>query len=179
MSNNNKMKTLYILRHAKADYPSGVPDHDRPLNKRGEQACLAIGRYLKTSGICPEVIISSDSCRTAQTITNIVREAGINTEIQYSNRLYLATAGEMLKELSKIDDKVNSVMLVCHNPGAEILATILSGSGSSEAIQNVKNKFPTCGLAYLELETDSWKIIDPACGFLKEFITPKGLIVNA
>lgn len=169
------MKKLYILRHAKADYPAGVEDHERPLNKRGEQASIVTGKYLKLKGISPDYIISSDSCRTAQTIKNILREAGINTQVQYSKKLYLATAGEMLKELAKIDDKIASVLLVCHNPSAQQLATILAGNGNPQAIQNVKNKYPTCGLAYLELDTDSWKIIDPACGFLKEFVTPKSL----
>lgn len=169
------MKKLYILRHAKADYPAGVEDHERPLNKRGEQASLVIGRYLKINDISPDFIISSDSCRTAQTIKIALREAGIDTPIQFSQKLYLATAGEMLKELAKIDDKITSAMIVCHNPGAEILTSILAGKANSEAIQNVKKKYPTCGLAYLELDTDSWKIIDPACGFLKEFVTPKSL----
>ena len=36
------MKTLYLLRHAKSDWgDSGLDDHDRPLDARGERAEVA------------------------------------------------------------------------------------------------------------------------------------------
>ena len=41
------MKTLYILRHAKSGWEDlTLPDHDRPLDPRGERAALVVGRYM-------------------------------------------------------------------------------------------------------------------------------------
>ena len=37
---------LILLRHAKSDYPLGVPDHDRPLNERGRRDADAAGAWL-------------------------------------------------------------------------------------------------------------------------------------
>ncbi len=40
---------LILIRHAKSDYPPGVPDHDRPLNARGLRDAPRIGAWLATA----------------------------------------------------------------------------------------------------------------------------------
>jgi phosphohistidine phosphatase len=169
------MKKLYILRHGKSDYPEGVKDHERPLNKRGQRSSFLIGKYLKLNQINPDVILSSDSLRTTQTIQNATTEAGITTKINYNGVLYLATPGEMLKELSKLKDDVQSVLLVCHNPGAEMLTAILARDGNKMALNNYKRNFPTCGIASIKLNAESWGKLDVGSGYLEEFATPKTL----
>jgi phosphohistidine phosphatase len=170
------MKKLYILRHAKSDYPDNVSDdHERPLNKRGEKACNLIGDYLKTNNITPEVILSSDAVRTTQTINNILRAASYDINVQFSGKLYLATPGEILKEIAKISDDINSIMVVCHNPGAAQLAMMLTAGGDTDSINLMRTKYPTAGLACLTLKTETWKQVNPASGNLDKFVTPKSL----
>jgi hypothetical protein len=42
------MKTLLILRHAKSSWKEqDLPDHDRPLNKRGKNNAPRMGNCLK------------------------------------------------------------------------------------------------------------------------------------
>jgi len=42
------MKRLILMRHAKSDWGDpGLPDHDRPLNKRGRRAATALGHWLR------------------------------------------------------------------------------------------------------------------------------------
>jgi phosphohistidine phosphatase len=42
------MKTLLLSRHAKSSWKDpNLPDHDRPLNKRGQNDAPRMGRYLK------------------------------------------------------------------------------------------------------------------------------------
>lgn len=169
------MKKLYILRHAKSDYPQGVEDHDRPLNKRGQSASIIMGKYIKSNNINPDVILSSDSARTTETINNVLKEAEISTSVDFSNKLYLATPGEILKELAKLGDEVESAMVVCHNPGAEMLTAILARDGNKFALSTLNRKYPTCGLACMTIKSDSWDKLDMGSAYLDEFITPKTL----
>ncbi len=169
------MKKLYVLRHAKSDYPQGVSDHERPINRRGIKDCTAIGEYLKQNNLKPDVILSSDAMRTTMTIKNVLREAGYDIDVDFRKRLYLATPGEMLKEIATINDASQSAMIVCHNPGAEQLVKFLTKSGGYDAISRIKVKYPTAGLARLVLDSDSWKNIQPTSGYLEDFVSPKVL----
>ncbi len=50
------MKTLFLLRHAKAaNAPAGMDDADRPLNEIGREACARVGLYIKKQHIIPEI----------------------------------------------------------------------------------------------------------------------------
>ncbi|MCH8039213.1 MAG: histidine phosphatase family protein [Nitrospinae bacterium] len=54
------MKTLYLVRHAKSSWKDArLQDHDRPLNKRGEQDAPRMGKRLGRRRPKPEVILSS------------------------------------------------------------------------------------------------------------------------
>ena len=169
------MKQLYILRHAKSDYPAGTDDHERPLNKRGEKACKLMGKYIQENNIAPQAILCSDATRTTQTAKNIMRAAGIQNPISFSKTLYLATPGEILKEIAKVDDSIESVLIVAHNPGVEQLARLLTAAGDAESIARLKEKYPTAALACFSIDATSWKEINPASGNLDKFITPKML----
>jgi phosphohistidine phosphatase len=169
------VKKLYLLRHAKSDYNNNVDDHDRPLNKRGEKSCRIIGEYIKKHDIAPQIILCSDAIRTMLTAKNIVRECGIDTNITFTKQLYLATAGEILKVIARIDNTVDSAMVVCHNPGVENLAKFLLEDGNNDSIHRLKTKYSTCGLACFTLQTDNWAEINPQSGYLDYFATPKTL----
>src|SRR3989344_3556657 len=129
-----------------------------------------MGQYLKDNKIAPEVILSSDAKRTTETINNILTAAGLTVKPAFTKALYLATPGEMLKEIAKVADSVQSVMLVCHNPGAEQLAKILIKSGNAADIERLKQKYPTAALTCLTLGSDSWKTLNPASCHLDFFI---------
>jgi phosphohistidine phosphatase len=87
----------------------------------------------------------------------------------------LATAGEILKEIAKVDDKINSIMIVAHNPGVAVLAKLLAGSGKKESLELLQIKYSTAGLAILNFNMLSWSILDPSSGYLQEFIIPNNL----
>ena len=54
------MKTLLILRHAKAsrDEPE-LSDHERPLADRGKRCAKEAGRFLRDADLTPDLIVSS------------------------------------------------------------------------------------------------------------------------
>jgi phosphohistidine phosphatase len=167
------MKKLYLMRHAKSDYPNNrIDDHERPLNKRGEISCKIMGKYIKEQNLIADRILCSDSVRTTTTAINILREIKEDIPIHFTKELYLATAGEMLKILAKTDDELNSVMIITHNPGIEQLAKFILKSGDAESIHRLQTKFSTAALACFSLDTDSWQKINPGSGNLDSFITP-------
>ena len=62
------MKTLLILRHAKAvSKDPSLSDHDRPLDNLGENDALHMGELMKDKDIIPPFIISSTALRAKTT----------------------------------------------------------------------------------------------------------------
>ena len=58
------MKTLLIMRHAKADYPPDVrSDFDRPLNEQGRKDVPLVGKLLKNFGPQPDAVSASPGSR--------------------------------------------------------------------------------------------------------------------
>ena len=53
------MLRLLLLRHAKAAWPPGVLDVDRPLAARGQEASVTMGNYLKRECFAPDLVILS------------------------------------------------------------------------------------------------------------------------
>ena len=87
----------------------------------------------------------------------------------------MAGASDMLDLVRSVPDTVESILLVGHNPGTGMLAATLSGDGPAESIHLMSSKFPTAGLAIIELSVDRWKDVESGCGTLKEFVLPRDL----
>ncbi len=170
------MKTIYMLRHAKSSWDdSSLPDHDRPLNERGRAAAPLVGAHMKRAGYLPDLVLCSTATRTRQTLEAALAEAEAQPVIEFEEELYLAGPGEMLDLVRSVPDTVESVLLVGHNPGTGMLAAALSGDGLPERMDLMRAKFPTTGLAIIELSVDRWKDTVGGCGTLKEFVRPRDL----
>ena len=170
------MKTLYLLRHAKSSWDdSSLSDHDRPLNERGRAAAPRIGAHMRGAGYLPDLVLCSTATRTRQTLDAVLAELGVESAIEFQEDLYLAGPSEMLDLMAAVPDTVESVLMVGHNPGTGVLAAALSGDGPPAEIHRMMGKFPTAGLAIIELSIDRWKDIESGCGSLREFVRPRDL----
>ena len=159
------MKTLYILRHAKSDWSDGgLPDYERPLNKRGRIAAPLMGEVLKNSGFQPETIISSPAVRAKQTAEAVRDAAELKGTINYDSRIYEARPQTLLQVIAEIDDAHESAMIVGHNPGLEGLIKILTGE-----LQTM----PTAALAVIDLDISHWSEAIAATGKLRELLRPR------
>ena len=173
------MKTIYILRHAKSDQGDGsVKDHDRPLNARGREAAPAMGAYLKAKGYKPALILCSTAKRTVETC-NLVRPSLGDMTVTFEEGLYLAEARAILERVRRLDDAVDSVMVIGHNPGLEQLANGLSASPANEAGEKLhrrmREKFSTCALAVIEFSAAAWREVKTGGGVLRDFMRPRDL----
>jgi phosphohistidine phosphatase len=142
------MKTLLILRHAKSSWKDeGLPDHDRPLNKRGKADAPRMGRLLREKDLTPDLILSSTARRARQTTKRAVAGGELSCPVELDERLYHAGPGDLLQALRAVPDECERVMLVGHNPGLEVLLETLTADAYH---------LPTATLAQVELEIDSW-----------------------
>jgi phosphohistidine phosphatase len=168
------VKHLYLLRHAKSDWDTPVPDHDRPLSTRGHRAGDLIAAYLRAESIRPELILCSSSERTRATLAHLLPALGDGTTILVERDLYGAGSSALLARLRDVDDAFRSVMVIAHNPGTEELASSLVGSGDDAARARMKSKYPTAGLASFEVDRE-WRDLAPARARLTAFVVPRDL----
>jgi phosphohistidine phosphatase len=167
------MKTLYLLRHAKAEPGTkDTRDPDRKLSVRGREACALMGAYMRAKSCNPVLVLCSPSARTRETLDLVSLEAGIRPTQRFEESLYLATAEDILRGVQGADDAADSVMVIGHNPGMHHLALLLSEPQRSKLRALLELKFPTCAFAALRFDCERWQEVGPGEGTLMDFVTP-------
>jgi phosphohistidine phosphatase len=143
------MKTLLLLRHAKSSWKDpDLPDHARPLNKRGQNDAPRMGKLLKDEDLIPDLIISSTAARAEKTAELVAKECKYKGEIVLNHSLYGAELADYLKILKGLSDTNKIVLVVGHSPSVEEIVEVLTGS--SDVIM------PTCSLAHISLTIQNW-----------------------
>ncbi len=161
------MKTLIIIRHAKSSWEDmTLSDFDRPLNNRGKRDAPAMGELMKKLKVIPQLMISSPAKRAKATAFEIAEKLGINEkDIVLNENLYHAATSEILRIASMVDDNIEKIVIVGHNPGLTYLANTKTGA----YIDNI----PTSGIVGIKFDIDSWKEVEDAQGVLAFFEYPK------
>jgi phosphohistidine phosphatase len=120
-------RTLVILRHAKSDWPDGVPDERRPLAKRGQRNAPAAGRWLRNQVGRIDLAVCSPAVRARQTWELAAAELSPAPRVVEDERVYAAPADALLSVVQGLPDEVATAVLVGHNPGLQDLVELLSG----------------------------------------------------
>ena len=121
------MKTLFLLRHAKAeDGGDGLPDFDRALNDRGRKEARAVGIFLRKRNVRLDLVLSSPAVRARETTELVLGSAELALEVHYDQRIYEAGPPRLLEVVSQLEDEMSTVLLVGHNPGLEELLSLLT-----------------------------------------------------
>lgn len=143
------MKTLLLLRHAKSSWKDSTQsDHERPLNKRGRETAPVVGELIAERKLTPQLMICSTAVRAETTARMIAEHSGYRGELTVTGELYPTTPSACLSVLREVEPGVESVMLVCHNPGLEELVQLLAG---------IYERMPTCCLVQLSLPIEDWR----------------------
>tara|TARA_A100001391_G_scaffold157438_1_gene115702 strand:- start:89 stop:610 length:522 start_codon:yes stop_codon:yes gene_type:complete len=151
---NKPNKQLILLRHAKSDWSQARPDHQRPLNARGQRQSLLVGKWLAENALNPDCIISSDALRCRETIMQICRSIDFEPEnINWEPSLYHAGHREMLSVSLNYLKKHDRLMLVAHNPGLDSLLEYLCPNEQLQYSAGGK-LISTSALAQLEIPAD-------------------------
>lgn len=162
--------TVVLLRHAKSAYPPGVVDHDRPLNRRGSRDAPVAGQLI--AGCVGEMDLALVSTATrAQQSWSLARPAMSVGKVIAVPELYLASAEAMLRRIQDAD--VDTVLVVSHNPGTEILAERLASNTDSIQYRRMVSKFPTAAFAVLTCD-DPLRTWGYGCADLVAFEVARG-----
>lgn len=159
------MKTLFVLRHAKSswDHPE-LSDFERPLNKRGLKAARFMGELMRARSLAPQRIVSSPARRAQMTAQIVSEAAGFDFPVRFDERIYEASPLTLFNLIREFDDRIDSVLLIGHNPGFENLVRLLT---------NETVGMPTAALAAVELRIDAWREISVGVNRLEFLLQPK------
>jgi phosphohistidine phosphatase len=178
-------RTLVLLRHAKSAWPD-VPDHQRPLARRGQRDAPVMGRWLRGAGYVPDQVLCSTARRARQTWQLAQAGLGATPPVSFDDDLYQGSAVQLLDLIRGAPPAARTVLIVGHDPAVPELALTLAATASpadargesdaapAAAFDRMRAKFPTAAIAVLEF-TGNWDQLAPGSARLTSFVTPREL----
>lgn len=158
------MKKLLLIRHAKATHESGYVDFDRPLKQSGMQDSVLMATLLKGQLQIPQIIITSPALRTKTTAEIFANHFKLPVPGE-DKRIYEASENTWVKVINDLPDEYDFIGIVGHNPGISQILYYLTGQ---------LKEMPTCAVAIISFENDTWQSISEEDGKLVHFDSPKG-----
>lgn len=141
------VKNLFLLRHAQTqEIMQKGADFQRELTESGHEQASGVLNTFQNMGIAIEKIISSPAMRTRQTLNHLNFDP---LRIEFSDSLYLASAGEIAAQIQSTAATTQNLLIVGHNPGIQQLTQMFNG----EAHIN----FSPATLAHISLESENWR----------------------
>lgn len=158
---------LILMRHAKSDWSGpATPDHDRPLNARGQASAIALGDWLRLHGYLPDEVLCSTATRTRETLDGLA----LTAPVDYVSRLYHAEPWDMLDILR--GGKGSCILMIGHNPGiAEFAQDLVSATPDHPRFHD----YPTCATLVADFDVADWPEVTPGTGQVVDFIVPRDL----
>lgn len=166
---------LLVVRHAKAGYPEGVADHDRPLTDRGVRDARHLGEWLAAERFAPDLVLCSTAVRTRQTWDLAAEGLEADVELQHERRLYAADADTVLEVIRTHGGEHHTVAVVGHEPGLSTLARSLADPDASDPgeLAGLQDGFPTAAVIVLRPRT-AWDDLELGTVPLTRVAVPRG-----
>lgn len=168
------MLQLILFRHAEAERPVGLNDHERPLSETGLQQARKMGEHIAAQALAPDLAIVSSAKRTRQTWDAACDAGNLAVPHVIESDIYEASPDDLVNILTRQSSRHKTIIMVGHNPGMGQLTIWLSGSSDETALANLQQHgFTTGGMAVLQLDVADWSSLNAHCGTLKRFETPE------
>lgn len=167
------MKKLILMRHAESQPEQfGLNDRERSLSCEGMQELELIRRKLqgKLQGL--NLVLCSNVKRTRQTLEGIKAILPSVCESTFDDGLYHAPGASLLNRLQDLEDAIDFVMVIAHNPGVSDFLNLVMASTQIHA--GVPKMFPTSGVAIFNGNFKKWQDAAPALFRLQTFLAPEG-----
>lgn len=157
-------KTLYLMRHGKAEQTYGLKDYDRGLTDRGMRDCRRQAKDV-FHGNVPNRFLVSAAVRTSQTVLHMQEELDFSKDrIDFEQVLYLCSTREMLELITDFDDLWGSVCLIGHNPTISYMAEYLTG--------NPVGHVNTSGIVKMSF-SGRWAEMGQGTAYFENYFSPK------
>ena len=161
------MKRILILRHAKSDWSDdNADDKDRVLNSRGVDEAKLTAKSMLQKKLSFDAIVSSPAARALQTATIVKKTTSYPKEILVEECFYFSDMRRILAVIRRLDDQIETVLIVGHNPLWSNLVLFLAGK---------RILMDTGCMAELVSDVDSWEHFDTSQFTLQNYINPKEL----
>ena len=157
-------RTLILLRHAKSAWPPDTPDAGRPLAARGLRDAPAVGRWLRAQFPKIDCVVCSPAVRAVQTWDLAAAQLDAMPRVSHDERVYGASAHELLAITQELPRGASIAGLVGHNPALEDLLALLTGA---------QEPLKTSAIAVITTPV-AWEAAGPDSGTLEMLATPRG-----
>ena len=166
------MRRLFLIRHAKTEPQSGMPDAERRLLPRGHADAARLAEWFRKNRQSADALVHSTAVRAIETADALAQGWLPQAPRIVKAELYAAPWRVILGSVRDFPDTTQSAAIVAHNPGMFELANILTGSGEPAARTRLMEGLPTCGCAVLDFSLASWTKLETGSGRLSLFLTP-------
>jgi phosphohistidine phosphatase len=157
------LSELLLIRHAKSDWGTGLPDAERPLNRRGEQSARTMGRVLALAGRAPDLVLTSPA-RRARSTADLAAEAGPwSCPIVEDDALCPGSPRQVIEAIRRHAATAHRPAVVGHEPALSRTAALLLGGASLHMVTGAA----AC------LEVDLWPDLGPGSAALLWMLTPR------
>ncbi|AZQ62554.1 histidine phosphatase family protein [Flammeovirga pectinis] len=145
------MKRLILMRHGKSSWTNPLlSDFERPLNARGQRDIVTMSDRLFDRKMMPELIISSPAKRTKITAEKVAEV--LSKKLHFEKDFYNALFEDVLESVRNLDNQLDTVMLVFHNPAITDLRNYF--------LEDYLDNIPTSGMVGLEFtDAEDWSTL--------------------
>ena len=143
------MKEFILLRHAKSNRNYDVADIDRPLATNGILRISKVANQYKELFENVDCVFSSPANRALHTATIMMNELQMPFyKLNIDSALYTFDSDDIIDYVFALDDELDKVVLVGHNPAFTFTLNHFSNAGISH--------IRTAGLAKVSFDVNSW-----------------------
>jgi len=143
------VKTLFLLRHAKSSWKNPLQDIYRPLQEKGIDRILRVAQKNGTTWNEIDAVFSSPAQRALHTASIACIESKLGCEkLTVVSSLYSFSDRPLLEFVHQLDNHLQTVMLVGHNPAMTQLANYLSNRPCPD--------LKTAAWAKIQFDTSTW-----------------------
>lgn len=144
-------RRLVLMRHAKAAWPPGVVDAERPLALRGIKDAPVAGRWIAEHVGAVDLLVVSPAERTRQTADLVTRTWAQVPPVRWEERIYEATKSDIEMVIGSLPHDARTVAIIGHSPGLEEVASSWPHRVSRQADEQLQVKFPTSAIAVVHV----------------------------
>ena len=160
-------KELFLIRHSVAQEAfRGQADIDRELTESGSIRAMQLANFLHGTGLQADILLSSMASRAMRTADLLAEKIlPANQEIVFHDDLYESSVRLMLSLVNKLDNDLQKVVMVGHNPILPYTVEYLTGT--------IVEVLEPGGVLHLKASTDNWAEVSAKNMEMVAYISPE------
>ena len=166
---SGRSKIIYLVRHANTQSGVGESDRQRHLTPKGRDQALFLASELKTREYQCDLAVVSPALRTVQTYENMLDPL---VPMRTEERLYSGNVEDYIEIIQTLDDDMDEVMIIGHNPSCTMLGIELVKDAPPEYLTALRTGFRQGQMIVLYFRDMCWADIGARSALLADIIVP-------